>query len=140
MTALVGASARHSLLYFPTTRRLLCTEASSNDSQTSGSQRERAPKTCGLFELLNDNNESPAIADLDGDGILDAITTSDLRDVVTIAHGLGDGRFGALTSYPAGITPAAVLLGDFDGDGYPDVAIANRIGNSVTVLQARCLK
>jgi len=40
--------------------------------------------------------------------------------------GNGDGTFGAHVDYPSGAGPYAVTSGDFDGDGSPDLKIADR--------------
>jgi hypothetical protein len=37
-------------------------------------------------------------------------------------------------AYPTGATPAALVTGDFNGDGWPDVAVADSAGNAVKVL------
>jgi hypothetical protein len=54
-------------------------------------------------------------------------------------HGLDDGRFGEMRSYAVGLGPTVVIVGDYDGDGYPDLAVPNRTGDSISVLRARCL-
>jgi hypothetical protein len=36
--------------------------------------------------------------------------------------------------YDAGDAPYAVAVGDFDGDGHPDLAVANRGDNTVSLL------
>jgi len=47
--------------------------------------------------------------------------------------GNGDGSFQALQDYTVGSYPLAVTIGDFNGDGIPDLAVAN--GNpSVSIL------
>ena len=42
--------------------------------------------------------------------------------------------FGAATSYPVGTSPAAVAVGDFNGDGKLDVAVANNGSSNVSIL------
>jgi len=46
---------------------------------------------------------------------------------VSILEGNGDGTFAAATTLPASMAPASVFVatGDFNGDGIPDLAVAN---------------
>jgi len=46
----------------------------------------------------------------------------------------GDGTFAPMTSYPAGFSPMGVAIGDLNGDGRGDIAVANEVGGSVTIL------
>jgi VCBS repeat protein len=62
-----------------------------------------------------------AVADVNGDGILDILATGDLLDVFL---GKGDGTFAQRIDYPAGNFPGSVTTGDFNGDGILDVAVA----------------
>jgi hypothetical protein len=73
--------------------------------------------------------------DFNGDGIPDlAVTNScgseidcDSSGSVTILLGNGDGAFKAATVSPAtGIGPLSIAAGDFNGDGVPDLVIANQ--------------
>ena len=80
------------------------------------------------------------VADFNGGGKSDlAISRSDYGDV-SLLLGNGDGTFqtGAVFSEGAiGAHPYAAALGDFDGDGFPDLALANNSDNSVAVLRDR---
>jgi hypothetical protein len=55
---------------------------------------------------------------------------------VSILLGHGDGTFQAAQSYPSGNNPFSVAVGDFNGDGFPDLAVSSGInsGGGVTVL------
>ena len=86
--------------------------------------------------------DSVTIADVNGDGHLDLVTAncgngSNECDngTVGVLLGNGDGTFQAPVSYSSGGAKAfSVAIGDLNGDGYPDLAVANTNSNSVGVL------
>ena len=41
---------------------------------------------------------------------------------------------GSGVSYPANLNPVSVVIGEFDGDGNPDLAVANNGSGDITVL------
>ena len=53
---------------------------------------------------------------------------------VSVLLNSGIGTFGAAVNYGAGLTPTSVAIGDLNGDGKPDLVVANNQGNSVSVL------
>ena len=88
-----------------------------------------------------------AAGDFEGDGHLDlAVTESGYSDLdpdpsaetggnaVTILHGTGNGSFRIAGAYAAGLRPTDVLAGDFNGDGRPDLAVANALSSTVSIL------
>ena len=46
----------------------------------------------------------------------------------------GDGTFKTALTYAADTQPDSVLVGDFDRDGLPDVAVANSGADNVSIL------
>ena len=85
------------------------------------------------------NPEGIVAMDFDGDGNTDlAVTSADNYSpasyVVTILLGKGDGTFVTGQSYTTGTSGISIAGGDFNGDGVPDLAIANFGGNTVTIL------
>jgi flagellin len=70
------------------------------------------------------------LGDLNGDGILDLVTTggSDAFDgYATVRLGLGNGNFGSSTSYNSETNVSlAIALGDLNGDGILDLVTSGR--------------
>jgi len=80
-----------------------------------------------------------ASGDFNGDGYPDiAVANSGYLtmsgDSVSVLLNNGDGTFAAKADYTTGTVPLGVTVGDFNGDGRPDLAVANYSGNSVSVL------
>jgi hypothetical protein len=84
---------------------------------------------------------SVVVADFNGDGIPDlavgdggSIFFAD--DTVSILRGKGDGTFQAPEAYHLGYLPiSSVAVGDFNGDGSPDIAVASQYDSSfISVL------
>ncbi len=79
---------------------------------------------------------SIAIGDLNGDGKLDLAVDSpeSTGGAVTVLLGNGDGSFGPGTGYGIGGGAASLTIGDLNGDGKPDLAVANYDSKAVSVL------
>jgi hypothetical protein len=85
------------------------------------------------------NPFSIAVGDFNGDGIPDIVTAGVGNlfspGTVSVLLGHGDGTFAAPVVYQVGLDPAAVIVGDFRGDGIRDIVVANSFGSSVSVLR-----
>ncbi len=78
---------------------------------------------------LNDGITSVALADLRGIGVLDLVVSSFnlfRGDDVIVALGNGDGTFQRPVRYLATGAATSVVVGDFNGDGVPDVAVGEQ--------------
>jgi hypothetical protein len=82
------------------------------------------------------------VADLNGDGKLDLVIpnssfnmpTGDTQlgsGTITVFLGNGNGSFQNGVSYTVGLNAVFVAVGDFNGDGHPDLAVADAGGNQI---------
>jgi hypothetical protein len=76
-----------------------------------------------------------AVADFNGDGIPDAVTAGAAdSQSIAVALGLGTGRFGPPTTYPASGYPNGVATGDLNQDGRADIVATANSPAEVLVL------
>jgi Concanavalin A-like lectin/glucanases superfamily/FG-GAP-like repeat/IPT/TIG domain/FG-GAP repeat len=84
------------------------------------------------------NPRSVAIGDIDGDGKLDMAVANSGSNSVSVFRNTstsGNITFAAKVDFATGLSPRSVNIGDFDGDGKPDLAIAHRDNNFMSVLR-----
>ena len=80
-----------------------------------------------------------ATADFDGDGDLDLVVANSSDQTISFLSGNGNGSFNARVSYS--VAPlnsiSAIAIGDFNGDGIPDIAVAGSpaAGGAVIIMQ-----
>lgn len=73
------------------------------------------------------------LADLDGDGDLDAVVCNAASgNVMVFAWDVGG--YALAFTFDTGMTPSGVAVGELDGDGVPDIVVSNAGSDSVTVV------
>jgi hypothetical protein len=80
-----------------------------------------------------------AVADFSGDGRPDLVTADKTSGTVSVllnttAPGATTTNFAVAQTFAVGNGPTSVAVGDFNGDGRPDIAVANYDDNTVSVL------
>ncbi|MFP5207850.1 MAG: beta strand repeat-containing protein [Acidobacteriota bacterium] len=77
-----------------------------------------------------------AVGDFNEDGISDLAVVNQYDDTISILLGNGDGTFTEASGSPivVGLSPTFIAVGDFNGDGIPDLAVSNTSSNSVSIL------
>jgi hypothetical protein len=89
--------------------------------------------------------EAMTVGDLNNDGLPDIVVANSDANSVGVLLNRGDGSFQHVVTYDTGITkldehvslpsiPNSVTIGDFNGDGRPDLAVANGNNNTVGVF------
>ena len=85
------------------------------------------------------------IKDIDGDGKADIVTTNVTANTVSVFRNTGSSgaitssSFAAKVDFATGSSPYTVAAEDMDGDGKPDLIVANEVSNSVSVLRSRAV-
>jgi uncharacterized repeat protein (TIGR01451 family) len=81
---------------------------------------------------------SIAIGDLNGDGNPDVVVSNINSNTVSVLLGDGQGGLGSATTYSVGtsrdLAPTSVAIGDLNGNGKPDLAVANNNTPNISVL------
>jgi Bacterial Ig-like domain (group 3)/FG-GAP-like repeat len=74
--------------------------------------------------------------DFNHDGNADLVATSGVDNTIIVELGHGDGTFSPANGAPitVGNFPQAVKIGDFNGDGLQDLAVANAKDNTISIL------
>lgn len=81
-----------------------------------------------------------ALGDMDGDSKPDIVTSNIYGNNLSLLRNNGSGgsiAFERRVQYAVGVTPQWLAIGDIDGDGKPDVTVANGGSNTVSFLRSR---
>lgn len=95
--------------------------------------------TVFAFSSHSETSLSVAIADFNADGSPDLVHiggcgTSSTAACVAVQLGNGSGAYSGSLFFNADQGPFALAVGDVNGDGKPDIVVANQGSNDVTVL------
>jgi plastocyanin len=100
-----------------------------------------APVSGSPFTVGNTGSPSPlaiASADFNGDGYLDLAVANFGEGTVTTLMNDAAGSFNSFTttaSEAASSSPREIAVGDFNGDGKPDMAVDNFATNDISILR-----
>jgi hypothetical protein len=78
-----------------------------------------------------------AVADFNHDGNLDILTVNDTIGTISVFLGNGTDGFPSVVNLPSPVLvvhPGGVAVGDFNRDGFPDLAVTDISSNTVDVL------
>ena len=88
------------------------------------------------FTVVGGQVSGLVMGDFNGDGKPDLATESSLDGTVTVLLGDGTGGFTAVPGGPlkVGAKPQGLAVGDFNRDGWPDLAVAHDFSSNLTLL------
>ncbi len=80
----------------------------------------------------------PVLSDIDADGKLDIIVTNNNSNTISVFKNTstsGTPSFASQVAFATGSYPFGIDEGDIDGDGRPDIVVANSSSNSISIFR-----
>jgi len=115
--------------------------ANNNDNTLSLLHNTSSPGTISFATQIVVNSGNGAldlvISDLDGDGKPDLAVDDEGGNAVSVHKNIstvGTIAVNPNVDYAVGEIPFSITTADYDGDGKPDLATANNVGNTISVL------
>ncbi len=101
----------------------------------NGGDTFQAPALIPSLYAPDPGDDLLALADVNGDGKLDVVKSTQ-TNIVNVALGQGDGTFtnAAGLQLPSILDAQSAVVGDFNGDGKPDLALVSQSSDVMTVL------
>ena len=80
--------------------------------------------------------DNVTVADVNGDGNPDLVVSNggSSSNTVSVLLGNGNGTFQAQATFAVGTNPDGVTVADINGDGKPDLLVANKVSNTISLL------
>ena len=97
------------------------------------------------FNTLASCSTYVALGDLDGDGKPDLVTANSCNNTISVFRNISVSgtidvnSFASKVDFATGNSPYYVAIGDLDGDGQLDLAVANYTGSTVSVFRNTCV-
>lgn len=89
----------------------------------------------------SDGASTLKLGDIDGDGKLDLVTANMLTNSISILRNtitnntITTGAFASSVDFDVNSSPSGLTIDDFDGDGKPDIAVANEANSTVSIFR-----
>ena len=86
------------------------------------------------LHIVDSFTQTVTLGDLNGDGVLDIVSTDPNSNMALVLLGNGDGSFSAKKAFGTGTEPSSVMLGDLNGDGVLDIVSVDGMSDTASVI------